>query len=130
MTQVLWIGLGGAVGAMLRHGIAHWSNTSHSLVIGGISWPTGTLLVNMLGCLAAGLLMGWAFTRNMIDHHLLLIVTAGFLGAFTTFSAFAVDSLRLFDQAGLGVVIGYVVVQNLICLGVAFLGWWLMHSVV
>ncbi len=128
--QLLWIGLGGAAGAMLRHTVAHWSNSMHSLVVAGISWPTGTLLVNALGCLLAGLLMGWAHSKSMLDHQLLLIITAGFLGAFTTFSAFAVDSMRLFDQAGLGAAVGYVVVQNLICLALAFLGWWLIHWLV
>lgn len=121
--QLLWIGLGGAVGAMLRHSIAHWSNTTHTLVIGGISWPTGTLLVNALGCLLAGLLMGWLQTKASIDQRLLLVVTAGFLGAFTTFSAFAIDSVRLFNEAGLMPAMIYILMLNVICISFVLVGW-------
>lgn len=121
--QILWIGLGGAVGAMLRHSIAHWSNTTHSLVIGGISWPTGTLLVNALGCLLAGVLMGWLQTKASIDQRLLLVVTAGFLGAFTTFSAFAIDSVRLFSEAGLVPAMIYILMLNVVCISFVFVGW-------
>lgn len=127
---LLWIALAGAAGAVLRYGVIQWSHNSHNLVIAGIAWPTGVLIVNVIGCLLAGLLIGWLHTKAIVDERLQLILLVGFLGAFTTFSAFAVDTLHLFKDAGLFPALGYVVVQNLICMGVVFLGYWLGKAVV
>lgn len=97
----LWIALAGAGGAVLRYGVVRWSADTHNLVIAGVAWPVGTLIVNTLGCLVAGLLIGWLQTRSIIDQRLLVVLMAGFLGAFTTFSAFALDTLAVYKEAGL-----------------------------
>lgn len=125
---LLWIALAGACGALLRYGVIYWSSNTHNVVVGGIIWPTGVLLVNALGCLLAGLLVGWLYTKAVVDERLQLILLVGFLGAFTTFSAFAVDTLQLFRESGLFSAMSYVVVQNLICMLMVFAGYWLSGS--
>ncbi len=127
---LVWIALAGAAGAVLRYGVIQWSNNSHNLIIADITWPTGVLIVNAIGCLLAGLLIGWLHTKAIIDERLQLILLVGFLGAFTTFSAFAVDTLNLFKAAGLLPVIVYVVLQNLICMGLVFFGYCLGNNTV
>ncbi len=89
VQSVLLIALGGALGAVGRY------YTSH--VMGkwlGDGWPYGTLSVNLLGCLVLGLLAGLA-SRDLVHPVVKFAVMTGFLGAFTTFSTFAVDGVKL-----------------------------------
>ena len=83
------VGLGGAVGACSRYSLSLLLSTQ------SLSLPYATLLANVAGAFIAGFLatlfMGKAMTGNPL--HLLLVV--GFLGGFTTFSAFSVEALRL-----------------------------------
>lgn len=84
MTLV-YVALGGALGASLRY-----------LTVLAVSFPLGTLLVNVLG----SFLMGVAFVllaQKGLDRAALFIMT-GVLGGFTTFSAFSLDALRLYER--------------------------------
>lgn len=90
MTQLLWIGMAGALGALTRYGLA--------LVVQratGATFPWGILTVNAAGCLLFGLVYGLAEERGIIRPELRAIALIGFLGAFTTFSTFAFDTLNL-----------------------------------
>jgi CrcB protein len=88
ITQLAWVALGGAVGSMLRYGCSRVLNV-------GV-FPYGTLLVNVLGCLAIGLLWG-LFTRHASEGLRLLLVT-GFCGGFTTFSTFTYEGIQLIQE--------------------------------
>jgi len=89
----VWAGVaaGGALGACARYGL------SVALSGPGLRWPLATLVANLLGCFVAG------FAAVAIARHGApigapqLMLTVGFLGAFTTFSAFSVETLRLFE---------------------------------
>lgn len=90
MTQLLWIGLAGALGALSRYGLA--------LVVQrgtGTLFPWGILTVNVAGCFIFGLIFGLAEERGVVRPEFRAIALIGFLGAFTTFSTFAFDTLNL-----------------------------------
>ncbi len=115
--RVLWVALGGALGATARYLVAVWS-ARH---LGG-PLPWGTAIANLLGSALFGLL--WVVMDSKSDLHVAwkLIVLTGFLGAFTTFSTFMFESLRLFqsDRPLLGLV--NLLGQNLLGLGCVYVG--------
>lgn len=90
MKQVLLVAAGGAAGATARFLLSGWVQRLSSA-----AFPWGTLTVNLLGCLAAGWLTGQAEKHAWLNDAGRLLLITGFLGGFTTFSAFSVDALRL-----------------------------------
>ena len=95
MKELLFVGAGGFVGSVLRY------------LVGGaaqrlaptLSFPLGTFTVNVVGCLAIGLLSGLAETRDLIGPQARLFLTVGLLGGFTTFSAFGYETVVLARDA-------------------------------
>ena len=86
--------LGGGLGSALRYGVGRTS-----IAIVGPNYPAGTLVVNLLGCFVMGALAGWLAYRDWgIDHATKLFLTTGLLGGFTTFSAFALDAVSLWER--------------------------------
>jgi fluoride exporter len=75
-----------------------------------ITWrfPVATFVVNVLGCLIAGLVIGLAETRAFLTADVRIVLFTGFLGGFTTFSAFGVETVSLLEKGELLVAIGYV----------------------
>lgn len=97
--------LGGGLGAALRHGV----NRAASVMFGP-SIPAGTLIVNIVGSLAMGLLIGiLAAVPGGTSQHLRLFVATGVLGGFTTFSAFSLDALTLWERGQPAAAFAYVV---------------------
>ena len=92
MMKLAVIGLGGAIGAVLRYSI---SDAVHGRW--GSSFPYGTLLVNVIGCLCIGALI--QAMSNMSDtHSVRVFAITGLLGAFTTFSAFGYETVTLIER--------------------------------
>ncbi len=87
----LWVALGGAAGSAARYGIAQWAAGRW----GGM-FPWGTLAVNITGSLAIGLLMSVILGRGA-DPSLRLLLVTGFLGGYTTFSAFSLEAVTLIE---------------------------------
>ncbi|HEY1115055.1 MAG TPA: fluoride efflux transporter CrcB [Chitinophagaceae bacterium] len=112
ITQLAWVALGGAVGSVLRYGC------SRALNVG--AFPFGTLLVNVLGCLAIGLLWG-VFTRHTNEALRLLLVT-GFCGGFTTFSTFTYEGIQLMQEGRWTSFIVYTAFSVTLGLAATFLG--------
>jgi fluoride exporter len=94
--------LGGALGALARWGVAE------ALPPSAAGWPWSTLLVNLTGCLLLGLLIAAVFARRPDHPWLRPFLGTGVLGGYTTFSAFAVDVVRLVDAGAWPVAAGYV----------------------
>ncbi len=87
----LSVGLGGFVGAILRYGISRGVQA-----LFGSDFPAGTLVVNLLGCLAIGAALGVAGRDAQMSEQLRLTLVVGLLGSFTTFSTFAKEAVDLF----------------------------------
>jgi fluoride exporter len=87
----LWVALGGATGAAARYGVAQWMGGRW-----GWTFPWGTFAVNVTGSLAIGLVMTLLIARGADPVYRLLLVT-GFLGGYTTFSAFSFEALTLLE---------------------------------
>lgn len=102
----LLIATGGALGAVSRFAVVRMATG-----VGG-GFPLGTLLVNVLGCLVAGAFVQWLAMRAP-ESALRPLLQVGFLGAFTTFSAFSVDSLQLW-QNGQNTLVALNVVLNVV----------------
>tara|TARA_B100001121_G_C18643713_1_gene600563 strand:- start:1163 stop:1429 length:267 start_codon:yes stop_codon:yes gene_type:complete len=85
IESFLLVAAGGALGSMLRFGIGNL-----------VSFPFGTMTVNILGAILAGVVL--AILNNKIDTRLYFFLMPGLLGGFTTFSAFSVDVLKLWEQ--------------------------------
>ncbi|RDW14909.1 fluoride efflux transporter CrcB [Paracoccus thiocyanatus] len=115
MTQIfLQVALGGAMGSAARHGV--------NILAGRLSpgFPLGTLAVNIAGCLAMGLLAAALAHRG--GQHLAPFLLTGVLGGFTTFSAFALDSLTLWERGAAGTALGYVAGSVLLSLAAVMAG--------
>ncbi|OQW62008.1 MAG: camphor resistance protein CrcB [Proteobacteria bacterium HN_bin10] len=111
--QVLWVALGGALGALARYGVSvgaeRWL---------GLAFPWGTLIVNAAGGLAMGLL---AARVGPEQEALRLALGVGVLGGFTTFSAFSLETVRLMEhQFGLAAL--YAVASVVLSVGACWLG--------
>ena len=118
MMRLLAVGAGGFIGACLRYGIGQ-------LVVRrwGIAFPYGTLAVNVLGCLAIGVVMGVIEERGALSETTRLFVAVGVLGAFTTFSTFGYETLRLMRDGQPGLALGNALANLLLGLGAVWVGW-------
>ncbi|HEX8833282.1 MAG TPA: fluoride efflux transporter CrcB [Abditibacteriaceae bacterium] len=96
MREILLVGMGGFIGSVLRFKIG--SLALHSF---GPRLPIGTLIVNLVGCFIIGYLTGLIEKRNLLNPEIRLLLITGFLGGFTTFSAFGLDTLSLLRRARL-----------------------------
>jgi fluoride exporter len=102
MANVLVVGLGGFLGAALRHLLAGALNARVP------AFPAGTLAVNVLGCFAIGALLGALDARPDAHPAWRLFLAAGVLGGFTTFSAFGHETLELLRAARYGAALASV----------------------
>lgn len=123
MIHLLLVALGGALGAVLRHA----SNLA-ALRLLGPGFPAGTLFVNVAGSLAMGLFIGYLAKRaGGSTNEMRLLVATGFLGGFTTFSAFSLDFATLWRDGAAGLAITYAAASVLLSLLAVFAGLWLMR---
>lgn len=119
MIPFLLVGAGGALGAMSRYGFA-------ILVRAWIShpFPVATLAINLLGSFAIGLLF-----QGLKNHEhypeLVLLLGVGFLGGFTTFSAFSLEILDFVRKGEVLWALGYALASVILGLGAVALGWFL-----
>lgn len=117
MIETLAIALGGAVGALLRF----WTSTGvYSLL--GRYFPYGTLVVNVLGSLMMGVLTILMLERMSVGPELRAALLIGFLGAFTTFSTFSMETLFLIEQGELLKASLNVLLSVAVCIGATWFG--------
>jgi fluoride exporter len=109
--------LGGAVGAPLRYTVDRWVQSRHTL-----RFPLGTMLVNFAGCLILGVVAGGVADAGWSAHVQALLGT-GFCGGLTTFSAFSVETIDLFNGRLTIRAVGYVTASVGVGVALAALGW-------
>lgn len=117
LPKILAIMLGGAFGAALRYLV---SNSVYSLL--GRDFPYGTLAVNLLGSFLMGILSVLLLERNEVDPLLKLAILVGFLGAFTTFSTFSMDTLALINEGALSRALLNMLISVIVCVFAVWLG--------
>lgn len=117
MKYLLFIALGGASGAVSRYLLANWV---HGLWEGKL--PLGTLLVNMLGSLAIGIIYVLLVERQLIHPDWRGVLMVGFLGAFTTFSTFSLETISLIEAGHLAHAGAYMFGSAILCVLMAGVG--------
>ncbi|MGP1308922.1 MAG: fluoride efflux transporter CrcB [Phycisphaerales bacterium] len=128
LAHAAWVFLGGGAGAAARFvvGVA-------LMRLAGPGFPWGTLAVNLAGCLLIGLIAGFTAHRHAegltvapfagMDHTARLILVTGFLGGFTTFSAFGIETVDLLRLQQPGRAAAYVLASVVVGIALAWAGW-------
>lgn len=98
--------LGGAFGAGARHLVGRWA-----LGAFGAGWPYGTLIVNLAGGLAMGLLAGWLARDGGGGESARMLIGVGVLGGFTTFSAFSLEVVTMLERGDWLPALAYMLVS-------------------
>ncbi len=125
MVNLLLIGSGGFVGSVARYLLSR----AMQLLLPQLGIPAGTLSVNVLGCLLAGLLGGLLESRLELSPELQLFLFVGVLGGFTTFSAFGYETFNLLRTAHPLVAGANILLQLALGLGAVCLGHWLAQRI-
>ena len=119
MAGLLYVALGGALGASGRYGLGLWVDR-----MSGSDFPYGTMTANILGSFLMGLLVAWLALKGTGSETARLFIGVGLLGGFTTFSSFSLDALNLVRDKGIGAFLIYVLGSVVISLLVIALGVW------
>ncbi|MCF6221683.1 MAG: fluoride efflux transporter CrcB [Robiginitomaculum sp.] len=121
MNGILYVALGGALGASGRHLLG-----SLALRTMGPGYPYGTLAVNVFGGFLMGLLVGWLALKGSAlaggANNLRLFLAVGVLGGFTTFSAFSLDAMRMIETKAYGAALGYISASVVFSILALFIG--------
>src|SRR6202008_1957290 len=88
----------------------------------GPVFPTGTLIINIIGSFIVGFFIIWTSERVLLDPRWRLLVVVGFCGSFTTFSSYAFETMAYFEQGQWGLMLTNILSNNLLCLGGALAG--------
>lgn len=118
MHPLALVGLGGALGSMLRY----WLGGLAQHRLDATGFPVGTLLVNVAGCLLIGVLSGAVDARHAFPPEARLLIGAGVLGGFTTFSALGNETINLLRAGSTGLAALNVGANVLAGLVAAWLG--------
>ncbi|MCL2430209.1 MAG: fluoride efflux transporter CrcB [Alphaproteobacteria bacterium] len=113
MTTYMWIAIGSALGGMARH----WCTMAATAWFGA-SFPWGTLFINIFGSFVIGLFFALTGPEGRFDVSLnaRLFVMTGICGGYTTFSAFSLQTLTLFQEGAILRGGGYIVASVVLCL--------------
>ena len=121
IKSLLIVGLGSFCGGALRYYI---STLMKSVSSQGLPWAT--LLVNLVGCLFIGLLLGLFSRCGAQSNSWSLLLTVGFCGGFTTFSTFANESLQMLQSGNTLNLIIYILASVIVGIALVALGYWIV----
>ena len=120
MKSILVIGTGSFIGGVFRYLLSLFIQTKTSSL-----FPLHTLTVNIVGCFLIGICIGF-FDKGQISQEWKLFVTTGFLGGFTTFSAFSNETISLFKESQAGYALLYILASVLLGLLATYIAYWLV----
>lgn len=115
MKQAILIFLGGGLGSVLRYGVSLYFSTQNPV------FPKATFLVNLLGALLIGILMGFQL-KHQSNNGIYLFLITGFCGGFTTFSTFSLESYSLWKAEQWNILSIYVGASLLLGVALTALG--------
>jgi CrcB protein len=118
VTKLLIIAAGGGVGSVLRYLLAGAAQRLTGSVL-----PIGTMTVNVVGCLAIGLVAAYFAGPQLVRAEWRLGLMVGLLGGFTTFSSFSFETVALLNDGQMRAAVLNVVLSNVLCLAAAWLGY-------
>lgn len=119
MGHLIWVGLGGGLGAVCRYLMSGWVASWW-----GREFPLGTFLVNLLGSFLIGILFVVLVERLGVSTSVRGLLMAGFLGGFSTFSSFALEAHQLLAQGNWSLAVWYALASVILCLLAVALGMW------
>lgn len=122
MQAYLIVFLGAGLGGALRHGVS-----LASARLFGLDFPSGTLIINVVGSLAMGLIAEYLALKAGASQAWRLFLTTGILGGFTTFSAFSLDAALLWERGATGQAALYVAASAALSIAGLFFGMWLIR---
>lgn len=125
MSNLLLVGAGGAIGSMVRYLVGLW--TLHRW---GPGFPWGTLGVNITGSFLIGLLAELIMRKFGASAELRLFLITGVLGGYTTFSAFSLDTITLFERGDAALAVTYIAASVVLSILAVFAGLALMRAMV
>ena len=124
LISALIVGSGGFLGALARYGLSGLVQRQ----VPHVAFPYGTLVVNLVGCLAIGVIVGLVETRQLFGAEFRRFALVGILGGFTTFSTFGYETFAMLREAEYLRAILNVGVQVLLGLALVWLGYNLAAS--
>ncbi len=119
IKQFLLVFIGGGLGSLLRYIISKTFNTYFQ------HFYLGTFLVNIIGCLIIGLVLGISYKSNLLSQNQTLLLTTGFCGGFTTFSTFALENQTLLKSGEILHFSFYTIASIAVGIFAVILGLWL-----
>lgn len=117
MIRALYVGIGGFFGAIARYLIDGWIS---NLVF--TPFPLSTFVINVTGSFALGLFMTLATERFAIGSSLRPLIAIGFIGAYTTFSTFSLETVRLIEDGSNALALANVALSVIFGIGAIFAG--------
>lgn len=121
--KILLIGVGGFLGALSRYYVS-----KGSMMILGNRIPFGTLVVNVVGSFILGFIFTLSVEKLAISENMRFLIATGFLGAFTTFSTFSVESLYLIEDGAYMSATAFIAGNVILSLAAAFIGIYLARA--
>ncbi len=120
MGNIILVAVGGSLGALSRYGLGTYIARYY-----GTAFPWGTLVINLTGCFLIGLAFALGFERNLLGPSARLAFMTGFLGAYTTFSTYALESVNFARAGTVAVAVTNVMLSTLGGLVLVIGGMWL-----
>jgi CrcB protein len=120
----LSVGIGGMIGSVLRYAAGLYTER-----LWETAFPYGTLFVNVAGCFLLGFLTGWEYGKKL-PSYLAAGLGTGMIGSFTTFSAFSMDAVRLYESGSILAAAIYVVLSGVLGLSAAVLGMYMGKRII
>jgi CrcB protein len=123
MLRTLFVGLAGLTGTLLRYWLSGFVARRY-----GETFPVGTMVVNVLGCLVAGAVFNLTEERFLVNPTLRTVILIGLLGGFTTFSSYGLQTFTLLRDGEFGLATVNIVVSNVLGLLMVWMGYALVKA--